>query len=260
MKAVWYEKAGPAAAVLNYGDLEKPKIRHEDEILVRVRASGINPSDTKQRSGMFRFGPPAAYTIPHQDGAGDVVASGRGPSDPLIGTRVWMVFCQTRRAFGTAAEYVVVDRDNVRKLPNHITFEEGACLGVAGLTAFAALTAIRLPQGEWVLVQGGAGAVGGYAVQIARRLGAQVIATASTVEKQAIAARLGANHVLSRTSPSLEDDVVRHSGGGVDRIVEVDFGANVDRNTYLLGSDGLLVSYSSPSIHSPAFPYYPLAM
>ena len=259
MKAVWYRSPGPAHEVLTYGDLDAPE-PVGDELLVRIEASGVNPSDVKQRAGLFRFGPASERTIPHQDGAGVVVASGRGSDDPLLGTAVWIFFAQLARPFGTAAQLVLVERGNVAPLPAQVPFEDGASLGVPALTAYAALTAIKPPGGETILVQGGAGAVGGYAVQLAAHLGVRVIATVRDGEKAAIARDYGAQQVIRRSDPALEDSVMALTDGrGVDRIIEVDFAANVALDAKLLATHGTIASYSSPSAPTAALPYYALA-
>jgi NADPH2:quinone reductase len=193
MKAVWYDRTGPAREVLQYGELPTPSAG-VGQVLIRTRASGVNPSD----AGMRRGGTgPMTYPriIPNSDGAGVVEAVGPGVSQRWVGKRAWFYNGQRNgRAFGSAAEFIALDVDLVRELPDHVSFAEGATLGIPCMTAHVALFKAGPVQGRTVLVTGGAGAVGHYAVQLAKWAGATVIATVSSQDKAERALAGGADH------------------------------------------------------------------
>ena len=181
MKAVWYERNGPAREVLQCGDLPDP-VPGTGEVLVRVHASGVNPSDWKTRSGSRPMVAPRV--IPHSDGAGVIERVGPAVDPSRVGERVWIWNGQWKRPFGTAATYIALPSGQAVRLPNGTTFEAGACLGIPALTAHRAVTIDVSPQGQSILVSGGAGAVGHYAIQFAKLLGARpIIATVSSDEK-----------------------------------------------------------------------------
>jgi NADPH2:quinone reductase len=259
MHAAWYEVTGPAHDVIRIGELPRPE-PGPGEVLVRVHASGINPSDTKRRAGWRKE--PLAYPriIPHSDGAGVIEAAGAGVDRERLGERVWLWNAQRGRASGTCAEYVALPQAQAVTLPDDTDFVEGACLGVPASTAHFAVLADGPLVGQTVLVQGGTGAVGDCAVQWARRAGARVIATVGSESKAELARASGADATINRRT----EDVVRRvldltDGQGVDRIVEVDFGANLEQDVALIRPNGVIASYSSTARPEPVFPYYPLA-
>jgi len=259
MRAAWYERTGPAREVVQIGSLPRPW-PGEGEVLVRVQASGINPSDTKKRAGWRKEGMEYPRIIPHSDGAGVIEAVGAGVDHHRIGQRVWLWNAQRGRASGACAEYVCLPQGLAVPLAESTGFVEGACLGVPASTAHFAALADGPPAGKTVLVQGGAGAVGDYAVQWASRAGARVIATVSGEAKAARARESGADATVDRRR---EDVVARvlelTEGEGVDRIVEVDFGANLEQDVALIKPNGVIASYSSTQRPEPVLPYYPLA-
>jgi NADPH:quinone reductase len=195
MKAVWYERSGSAREVLQYGELPDPEPGPGD-VRVRLHASGVNPSDWKTRSGTRPMVAPRV--IPHSDGAGVIDRVGPGVDPARLGERVWIWNGQWRRAFGTAATLIALPSEHAVRLPDGTSFEAGACLGIPALTAHRAVTIDGLPEGQSVLVAGGAGAVGHYAIQFAKLLGAaQVIATVSSDEKAAHAKAAGADEIIN---------------------------------------------------------------
>src|SRR6201999_669727 len=152
------------------------------QVRVRLEASGVNPSDTYRRRGAV----PAEYprVIPNSDGAGVVDKTGPMVPQRWVGKRVWLYNGQRNgRWMGTAAEYICLDADLVTELPSHVSFAEGATLGIPGMTAHGCVFANGPVQGKTLLVTGGAGAGGHYAVQLASWAGATVIATVSSSEK-----------------------------------------------------------------------------
>src|SRR5215213_11832487 len=165
MRAVWYDRQGPAAEVLQVGDLPDPE-PGEGEVRVRLRFSGINPGDTKKRRGWLGSEMPYPRVIPHSDGAGVIDQVGTGIDTGRVGQRVWVYNAQSYRAFGTAAEYVVVPDRLAVDLPNEVGEETGACLGIPGITAHRAVFAGGPIRGATVLVHGALGGVGSLAAQL----------------------------------------------------------------------------------------------
>jgi NADPH:quinone reductase len=159
MKAAWYEKQGAARDVLVVGEMEDPQPR-AGEVRIRVAFSGVNPGDVKKRENAFGVGMPYPRVIPHSDGSGTVDAVGDGVSREWVGRRVWCYGAQSYRPFGTAAEYTVVPLKQAVELPKGVPLEQGACLGIPGITAHRAVHVGGSVEGKTVLVQGGSGAVG----------------------------------------------------------------------------------------------------
>jgi len=178
MKAAWYERFGAAADVLTVGELEDPQ-PGPGEVLVRLRASSVNPSDVKKRAGSFPNLLDDGYVIPHSDGAGVIAAVGEGVSNDRVGDGVWVYQAQYGRRFGTAAELVTVGDERAPLLPEGVSHEVGACLGIAVMTAHRCVFADGPVAEQTLLITGGAGRVGHYAIQWAHNAGARVIATAS---------------------------------------------------------------------------------
>ncbi len=256
MKAVWYERFGPASEVLSFGALPDPA-PGPGEVLVRLHASGVNPSDVKLRAGA-RAGAAMAWPriVPHSDGAGVIEAVGDGVDAARKGERVWIWNGQWQRAMGTAAELIAVPADQAVRLPDATGLAEGACLGIPAMTAWYAVFADGPVAGKTVLVTGGAGSVGRYACQMARLGGARVIATASSAEK---AAHSTAEEWVDYREVNVAEAVMEMTkGAGVDRIVEVDFAANQAASLALLKPGGVVATYASASDMRPAFDFYPL--
>ncbi len=259
MRAAWFDQIGPASEVLRIGELPQP-IAQRGEVLVRVHASGINPSDVKTRSGWMNVHEVSGRVIPHIDGAGIIEAVGDGVDATRVGERVWLHCSPVRGMQGTAAQYIAVPAAAARRLPDGVSFAEGSCLGTPALTAHHAVLVDGPVDGQAMLVAGGAGAVAQYAIQFAKAAGATVIATVSSDEKAAIARASGADAVVNyRREPVAERVLEWTSGKGVARIIEVDLGANVQLDARVIAPRGVIASYSSSSNREPVFPYYPLA-
>lgn len=246
MRAAWYEANGTARDVLRIGDMPDPE-PGPGEVRVRVRlaASGVNPSDVKTRGGSRPMSGPRV--IPHSDGAGTIDAVGEGVPAGRIGERVWIWNGQWKRPFGTAAEMIALPAEQAVPLPEAIGFAEAACLGIPALTAYRALATDGGVSGASVLVAGGAGAVGHYAVQMAKLMGArQVIATVSSPEKAEHATRAGADVAIDYRREDVAAKVREATGGaGVDRVVEVDAASNMKLLPQIVRRDGLCVVYGS---------------
>jgi NADPH:quinone reductase len=243
MKAAWYERQGAARDVFIVGQMDDPH-PGSGEVRVRVAFSGVNPGDVKKREDAFGVGMAYPRVIPHSDGSGTVDAVGDGVSREWIGRRVWCYGAQSYRPFGTAAQYTVVPLKQAVALPEGVPLEQGACLGIPGITAHRAVhVAGRVDEGT-VVVQGGAGAVGACAVQFAHQAGARVIATCRAESDKAIAARAGADEVLL-TTENLVERIRALAPDGVDHIVEVAFGANIKTDTEVLAQGGSIATYAT---------------
>ena len=245
MKAVWYDRNGPAAEVLTYGDLPTPS-PGPGEVLVRLATSGVNTSDWKTRLGRTR---PKVFPriVPHSDGAGRIEAVGEGVDRARIGERVWIWNGQWKRPFGTAAEYIALPSAQAVWLPDNTGFDAGACLGIPALTALHAVLTDGGVTGQRVLVTGGAGAVGHYAIQFARLLGAaQILATVSSEEKAAHALAADADATINYRQEDVPDRIAALTGGhGVDRVVEVDVAGNAKILPAILAPGGICVAYGA---------------
>jgi NADPH:quinone reductase len=243
MKAAWYERQGAARDVFIVGQMDDPH-PGSGEVRVRVAFSGVNPGDVKKREDAFGVGMAYPRVIPHSDGSGTVDAVGDGVSREWIGRRVWCYGAQSYRPFGTAAQYTVVPLKQAVALPEGVPLEQGACLGIPGITAHRAVhVAGRVDEGT-VVVQGGAGAVGACAVQFAHQAGARVIATCRAEADKEIASRAGADEVLL-TGDKLVERIRALAPDGVDHIVEVAFGANIKTDTEVLAQGGSIATYAT---------------
>ncbi len=260
MRAITYDRFGSAKDVLKLEDLPIPK-PGPGEVLVRLKASGVNPSDIRARAG-GRPGvtkPPFPKIIPHSDGAGIIEAVGDERLHSRIGERVWIWNGQWRRAYGTAADYIAVPAEQAVRLPDHISFETGAILGIPALTATHAVLGAGPVDGKTILVSGGAGTVGRLAVQIAAVSGARVIATAHGAQDIEAAQSAGASAVLDYRSTNLANDILAATDGAhVDHVVEVEFGKNIDTLTQVIAERGRIVTYGSAQAMTPTLPFYPL--
>jgi NADPH:quinone reductase len=243
MKAAWYEKQGPAKDVLHVGEMDDPQPA-EGEVRIRVAASGVNPGDVKKREDAFGIGMAYPRVIPHSDGAGTVDRVGPGVSPEWVGRRVWCYGAQSYRPFGTAAEYVVLPSRQAVPLPDGVPMEQGACLGIPGITAHRAVYIGGSVEGRTVLVQGGAGAVGACAVQLAHRAGARVIATCRSEGDRDIASRAGADEVLL-ADDTLKERIRAFAPNGIGHIVEVAFAGNVATDIEVLAQDGSIATYAT---------------
>ena len=251
MRAVWYERNGSARAVLERGEMDAP-MPGAGEVRVRLRASGVNPSDARKRGGA-RPQPAYPRTVPHSDGAGTIDRVGDGVSPSRIGERVWVYNAQHERAFGTAAEFVALPEVLAVPLPAAFDFVDGACLGIPAMTAHRCVFADGAVDGATVLVPGGTGRVGYFAVQLAKWGGATVIATVGDDEKAAIARGFGADYVFDRHRVDVADRVMEATGGrGVDRIIEVEFGGNLALDERIIANGGVIAAYASFAVGAPA--------
>ena len=245
MRAAFYTEQGPARGVLKIGEQPTPE-PGPGEVRVRLRTSGVNPSDWKSRRGGFGRGMVAPLVIPHSDGAGDIDAVGEGVPASRIGERVWIWNGQWKRAFGTAAQYIALPSAQAVALPQNTDYAAGACLGIPALTALQAARLAQPQRESVVLVSGGAGAVGHYAVQFAKARGARVLATVSGEAKAAHARGAGADTVINYRTEDVGARVKALTGGrGVDAVIEVDLTANAKLLPAVLRPHGVAVVYGT---------------
>ena len=227
------------------------------EVLVRLYASGINPSDAKKRAGSFPNLLDDGPVIPNSDGAGIIEAVGDGVEQARIGERVWVYQAQFARRFGTAAEYVAIASERAPSLPDNASFDVGACLGIPAMTAHRSVFGDGEVAGQRILITGGAGRVGHYAIQWAKLAGAMVIATASNPADEAACREAGAAHVVNHRDAAFADAILAANGGArVDRIIDVEFGANLPVSLQVLRTGGTIATYSSTQVAEPALPFF----
>ncbi len=253
MKAAWYEKQGAARDVLVVGEMDDPQ-PSAGEVRIRLAFSGVNPGDVKKREDAFGIGMSYPRVIPHSDGSGTVDAVGEGVPSEWIGRRVWCYGAQSYRPFGTAAEFTAIPLKQVAQLPEGVPLEQGACLGIPGITAHRTVHVDGSVKGKTVLVQGGAGAVGACAVQLAHQAGARVIATCRSESDKEIASRAGADEVLL-TGENLVRRIRALAPDGVHHIVEVAFGANIKTDAEVLAQGGSIATYATntPTPETPVW-------
>jgi NADPH2:quinone reductase len=244
MRAAYYEQNGSARDVLRVGDVETPQAG-PGEVRVKLATSGVNPSDVKSRQGSTRK---IAWPrlIPQSDGAGVIDQVGDGIAKSRLGERVWVWNGQWKRAFGTAAEFIALPAAQAVKLPDKISFEAGACLGIPAMTAIHAVALAGTEKDSTVLVAGGAGSVGQYAIQFAKVLGATVLTTISSPEKAAAAREAGADHTIDYRREDVGERVMELTGKrGVDAVIEMDFAANAKLIPFVLRPKGSVIVYGT---------------
>lgn len=244
MRAAFYEQNGLARDVLKVGVVDTPR-PGPGEVRVKLAVSGVNPSDVKARLGSTRK---IAYprVIPHSDGAGIIDMVGDGVPSSRLGERVWLWNAQWGRPFGTCAEYISLAAEQAVPLPAKTSFEVGACLGIPAMTAYHAVAVAGAAPGKTLLVAGGAGAVGHYAVQFAKAAGANVITTISSPEKAAAARAAGADHTLDyKREPVGERVMTLTAKKGVDAVIELDVAANARLIPQILRPQGEVVVYGT---------------
>lgn len=256
MKAAFYESQGNPYDVLQIGEMTRP-VPGKGEVLVKIAVSGLNPSDIRVRTGFLG---PMAFDriIPHQDGSGTIEQVGEGVDQARLNERVWIYQAQYGRSTGTAAEYVVVPSVQAVLLPANATFEVGASLGIAAMTAHNCLFADGDIRGKKVLVQGGAGAVGEAAVQIAKYAGAWVAVTVRNPQDARNVRSSGADLVIDISSQDVVTEINHLTDGkGVDRIVEVDLISNLETDLKILAHSGTISAYAlktgETSVSIPVF-------
>ena len=257
MKAAWYTKTGKARDVLQVGEIDDP-VPLAGEVLVKIKVSGINPSDVKTRAGA-RGDLQFPRVIPHSDGSGEIVDVGEGVDRNRIGERVWIWNGAFGRADGTCAELISLPEFQAVKINNEVSYESAACMGIPASTAYYGLLANGPIKNKTVLISGGAGAVGFYGIQMAKLSGANVITTISSDEKAEIANNAGADKVINYKNENVLEEIMEYTeNDGVDRIFEVEFGGNLPINEKIIKPNGVIAAYGSMAEMEPKLPFYNL--
>ena len=256
MRAAWFDHFGTAQEVLQVAELEAPTAG-PGEVLVRLHTSAVNPSDVKKRAGSFPNLLDGGFVIPNSDGAGSIEAVGEGIDSKRVGERVWVYQAQFARRFGTAAEYVAIESERAATLPDNVEFDIGACLGIPAMTAHRCVFADGDVAGQTLLITGGAGRVGQYAVQWASQAGASVIASASNEEDATACRQVGAEHIVNHRDENFSEAILDATDGHlIDRVVDVEFGANLPVTTEVLRVGGTIATYSSTQDPEPKLPFF----
>jgi NADPH2:quinone reductase len=244
MLAAQYDTSGPQLGELRLVELPRPQAA-AGEVLVRLRISGVNPTDVRARSGRT-FDPGHAQVVPGHDGAGDIVAVGDGVPAARVGERVWLYLSQWRRAQGTAAQWIALPSEQAVALPDAELLDLGAGLGIPALTAHRCLFAAGPIDAARVFVAGGAGAVGHAAIELACWGGARVATTVSSDEKAALAREAGAELVVNYRTEDAVGALRAWAPDGVQRIVEVAIAHNLELDAELLEPHHEISSYGAP--------------
>lgn len=259
MRAALYETTGPAASVLRVVEVERPE-PGPGQVRVRVALSAINPGDMYWRtnSAPEDFRPVGRYTgrVPHQDGTGTVDAVGEGVDASRIGEHVWIWMAATGDVWGTAAEWIVLPSERAVALPDGISDELGACLGIPAMTAHLALHADGSPRDRTVLVAAGAGAVGHFAIELGRAAGARVVTTVSGPGKAELAKAAGADLVVNYREPDAARRIL-DGIGPVDRVVEVSLSDNLELDLAVAAPGASVVTYAAGA-EEPSLPLFRL--
>jgi NADPH2:quinone reductase len=253
MRAAYYEQNGSAREVLRVGEVDTPQAG-PGEVRVKLATSGVNPSDVKARQGSRKIAWPRL--VPQSDGAGVIDQVGDGIAKSRLGERVWIWNGQWKRPFGTAAEYIALSAAQAVKLPDKVSFEAGACLGIPAMTAVHALALAGATKGTTLLVSGGAGSVGEYVIQFAKGLGATVLTTISSPEKAVAAHEAGADQTIDYKRENVGERVMELTGKrGVDAVIEMDLAANAKLLPFVLHPKGSVIVYGTgaPSVNLPAY-------
>jgi NADPH:quinone reductase len=244
MLAARYERTGPAQEVLKIAEIETPG-PGPGEVRVRIAFSGVNPTDWKSRAGATgRLA--GDFQVPNQDGSGTIDAVGDGVVPGRVGQRVWIYFAAWQRPWGTAAEYSLVPADCAVPLPDNASFELGASIGIPAMTAHRCLFADGPVEGRTVLVAGGAGAVGRCAIELARWAGARnIVATVSSEDKARIARDAGAHATVDYKAEDAVERLKAAAPDGVDRIVELSLGHNLELDISAAAPHCAIASYAN---------------
>jgi NADPH2:quinone reductase len=251
MRAALYDRYGTAGDVLRVEEIERPE-PGPGEVRVKIEVSGINPTDWKSRTGATPR-PIDGFQVPHHDGAGVIDKVGEGVDPGRNGERVWLWMAAAGRRWGTAAQWSVLPERQAVRLPDGVPAELGASLGVPAMTAHRCLFSDGPLDGKTVLVAGGAGAVGHFAIELAKHAGATVITTVSGPQKAELATRAGADYVVNYRDADAADQI-RSLALPVDRVIELALGANLQLDLAVTRPHAHIVTYAA----EPADPELPV--
>ena len=256
MKAVWFEKQG-APDVLQFGELPTPTPL-ANEVLARIHTSGVNPSDVKTRAGA-RGAMPFPRQIPHSDGAGIIEAVGKDVPSSRIGERIWLWNAAINRAHGACAEYIAIPAEQAIVMRDNTDFVAAACFGVPLMTAVYGVIRGGNVKDKTLLISGGAGAVGFYAIQAAKLRGATVITTVSSDDKKTHAQKANPDYIIDYKNENVSARIMDITNGqGVNNIIEVEFGGNLPITEKVIKFGGVITAYGSMANPAPPLPFYPL--
>ncbi|MGW6301170.1 NADPH:quinone reductase [Peribacillus butanolivorans] len=241
MKAIQVTQFGGPEKLV-YTDVEEV-VAGKGKVCVRLYAAGVNPSDAYTLTGTYAFYIPQLPYTPGLDGAGIVEAVGEEVTNVRVGDRVFIASLMRSNSTGTFAQKIVCDEALVHLLPDHVSFEQGAALGVPAMTAYRALfQRACLKPGQTVLIHGASGGVGLQAVQMAKSHGAKVIGTASKPEGKKMVQQAGADVVIDHvTEATIEDVLALTNGDGPDVIIEFLANINLETDLKLIASFGKIV-------------------
>ena len=256
MLAAWYKNFGTAENVLETGEIAEPK-PGKGEVKIKIHSSGVNPSDTKNRAGsnpdILDDGP----IIPHSDGAGEVVDVSDEKLRHRIGEKVWVYESQHNRRLGTAAEFVCLPSNNAVRLPDGVSYDTGAMLGIPAMTAHRCVYNSDGIRDRYVLITGGAGRVGHYCIQWAKKAGAIVIATSSNNEGGQECKKAGADIILGHPSETFKEEILDLTKGHkIDKIIDGDFGKNINHLLSVIKPNSSISTYASMTEKTPVIPFY----
>jgi NADPH2:quinone reductase len=255
MKAVWFNSFGKAREVLVYGEQEVVQ-PGRGEVMVRLSSSAVNPSDVKKRMGASPTLLDHGEVIPNSDGAGVIEAIGEGVNQKRLGERVWVYNGQYGRSMGTSAEFITLSQEQAVFLPDEADFHVGACMGIPAMTAHRCVMADGAVKDKLLVVTGGAGRVGHYAIQLAKHFGAEVIATAGSDRSKKHSEEAGADFVVGHPSEATNRAILEYTKGRkVDRVIEGDFGVNLPFLLEIMETNGVIATYSSMTVAEPKLPF-----
>ena len=256
MLAAWYKKFGSARDVLEVGELTEPTPA-KGEVKIKVHSSAVNPSDVKKRLGSSPNLLDNGLVIPHSDGAGEIVEVGDDTLKHRIGERVWVFEAQHNRYHGTSAQFVCIPSNNAISLPKNIGYDIGAMMGIPAMTAHRCVYNSKSVKDCYVLITGGAGRVGHYAIQWAKKSGAFVISTASNAKSYDECEKAGADVVFSHPSKNFKEEILDYTKGKlIDKVIDGDFGVNLDHILDIIKPSGEISTYASMTDMNPTLPFY----
>lgn len=256
MRAITYQTYGPAKDVLTLRDVAG-HAPQAGEVQVKLKYSAVNPSDVKRRAGARPGATQEAFdpVCPHSEGSGTITAVGQDVDPARIGQSVWIWNGQYERDWGTAAEYITLSSEQAVALPDGVSLETGASLGIAGLTAAHTVFGSGTVKDKTLLIHGANGTVGHLAVQLAKWGGARVIGTSSPAGFER-SFKAGADSVIDyRSDTAVQDILEANSGQEVDRVIDVEFGQNIDTNAKVIAENGTLSVYGSAKNMTPHIPF-----
>jgi len=256
VRTAWYERQGPADDVFQIGELPAPHPA-PGEVRVQVTYSGVNPGDTKKRAGWLGSAMAYPRVIPHSDAAGVIESVGDGVDPGRVGGRVWVFGAQSYRPFGTAAQLTTVPAWQAVDLPDEVSDETGACLGIPGITAHRAVFADGPVTGMIVLVHGVLGGVGALAAQLAHWGGATVIGTVRHHDDLEHVNAAAVAHPIALDQSDPAQAIRGHAPDGVDRIIEVAFSDNIDLDAAVVKNQAVIAAYATRH-DQPDFPFWPM--